>query len=287
MIKSILTCTDGSVYTDSVYDHAAWAATRSAANVLVLHMLDPQRDKADLFDLSGNLLPNARADLLDDIVKLEEAKSRLARERGKAILEVARERLQAAGVGLIKTEQQHGSLVEAVSHFEQAIQADLIVLGKRGEAANFDKLHLGSNLERVIRGSKRPVLVASREYKPIQRFLIAYDGGPSIEKAITFATSQPLLCDLECHLVRAGKIDDKAEWYLQEAAGKLRAAGFAVTAQAIGGTPETVIAEQVQARAIDLLVMGAYGHSRIRNMVIGSTTTEMMRSCLVPVLMFR
>jgi hypothetical protein len=31
--------------------------------------------------------------------------------------------------------------------------------------------------------------------------------------------------------------------------------------------------------------MGAYGHSRIRSFVIGSTTTEMVRSCKVPVLM--
>jgi len=33
--------------------------------------------------------------------------------------------------------------------------------------------------------------------------------------------------------------------------------------------------------------MGAYGHSRIRNLVIGSTTTEMLRSCTVPVMLFR
>jgi nucleotide-binding universal stress UspA family protein len=33
--------------------------------------------------------------------------------------------------------------------------------------------------------------------------------------------------------------------------------------------------------------MGAYGHSRIRQMIIGSTTAEMVRSCKVPVLMIR
>jgi len=40
-------------------------------------------------------------------------------------------------------------------------------------------------------------------------------------------------------------------------------------------------------RGIGLLVMGAYGHSRIRNLVIGSTTTEMLRICPVPVMLFR
>jgi nucleotide-binding universal stress UspA family protein len=36
-----------------------------------------------------------------------------------------------------------------------------------------------------------------------------------------------------------------------------------------------------------VMVMGAYGHSRIRSLVIGSTTEAMVRRCKVPVLMFR
>jgi nucleotide-binding universal stress UspA family protein len=38
---------------------------------------------------------------------------------------------------------------------------------------------------------------------------------------------------------------------------------------------------------VDLLVMGAYGHGRIRSLVVGSTTTAMVRRCKIPVLMFR
>jgi nucleotide-binding universal stress UspA family protein len=33
--------------------------------------------------------------------------------------------------------------------------------------------------------------------------------------------------------------------------------------------------------------MGAYGHSRIRNLMIGSTTTAMIRTCKVPVVLMR
>lgn len=38
---------------------------------------------------------------------------------------------------------------------------------------------------------------------------------------------------------------------------------------------------------IDLLVMGAYGHSRIRSMLLGSTTTQLLRTCPIPVLLLR
>ena len=60
-----------------------------------------------------------------------------------------------------------------------------------------------------------------------------------------------------------------------------------MTAEIIPGKPEEAISQRISARGIGLLVMGAYGHSRIRNLVIGSTTTEMLRICPVPVMLFR
>jgi nucleotide-binding universal stress UspA family protein len=284
-MKKILTCTDGSVYAPSIYDHTAWAATRLEASVHVLHMLDPHREKADASDLSGSIGPDSGEHLLKELVALEETKNRVARERGKIILESAKAALLDKGVTSVSVEQQHGELVESVTAMESA--ADLVVMGKRGEHADFASLHLGTNLERVIRASIRPVLVASRKFEPIAKFLIAYDGGDSVGKAIRFAIEQPLLKGLSCHLLRAGKIDANAEWYLQEAAGKLQAAGYAVTVQALSGHPEEVIAGAVKQEGVQLLVMGAYGHSRIRNLIVGSTTTAMVRTCPVPILMFR
>ncbi|MFN3316727.1 MAG: DHHW family protein, partial [Raineya sp.] len=43
--------------------------------------------------------------------------------------------------------------------------------------ADFAKGHLGSNLERIVRASHKPVFVASRAFKPISKVLVAYDGG--------------------------------------------------------------------------------------------------------------
>jgi nucleotide-binding universal stress UspA family protein len=284
-MNRILTCTDGSIYAPGIYDLTAWAAKRSAAAVHVLHMLDPHRERAELADRSGNLGLHTGEELLEELAAFEETRNRLARERGKALLVEARRHLTAAGVESVTTEQQHGALVETVIRMEAG--ADLVVMGKRGESANFARLHLGSNLERVIRASARPVLVAARKFTPITRFLLAFDGSPSAEKALTFAIDHPLLKGLTCHLLRAGRIDSKAECFLQEAAGKLQAAGYEVTVRATPGDPETVIAEAIRNEGIELLIMGAYGHSRIRQLVVGSTTTALVRTCPVPVLMFR
>jgi nucleotide-binding universal stress UspA family protein len=281
----ILTCTDGSLYATSVYQHSAWAAHRLDAAITVLHVLDAHREVAHGGDLSGAIGFNASSELAQELAALEESQARVARLKGSALLADASEQLQTAGLNQIQTLQRHGSLVETLEELEP--EADLMVIGKRGEQADFAKGHLGGQLERVIRTSIRPVLVASRAFRPIERFLIAYDGGPSIRKAIDFLLTSPLLSGLPCHLLRAGRIDDNARYYLDETADKLRLKGFQVTATAQAGPAEEVIAQHVQDHAIDLLVMGAYGHSPIRQFILGSTTTTMVRTCQIPVLMFR
>jgi nucleotide-binding universal stress UspA family protein len=281
----LLACTDGSLYAPSVYQHSAWAAARLDAGIRVLHVLDPHRELARGRDLTGAIGFNASAELTEELVKLEEAQARVARLRGKAILEDAVRQLAEAGITRVETLQRHGRLVDTLEELEPG--AELVVLGKRGEHCDFAKGHLGGELQRVIRASIRPVLVAARAFRPIERFLIAHDGGPSVTKAVEFALHSPLLKGLHCHLLRAGKVDDAATAELDATATQLRAAGFQVTAAAQEGPPEEIIAQVVKAAGIDLLVMGAYGHSPIRHLILGSTTTTLVRTCQVPVLMFR
>ncbi len=67
----------------------------------------------------------------------------------------------------------------------------------------------------------------------------------------------------------------------------MRGAGYEVTSHAVSGAPDEIIAGTATDHHIDLLVMGAYGHSPIRHLILGSTTTMMVRTFQGPVLMFR
>lgn len=285
MTLPILTCTDGSIYAPSVYAYSVWAAERLNVGIKVLHVLDSHREVAHGVDLTGAIGFDASAELTEELVRFEETQARMARVKGEAILDDALKQLDAAGIRRVETLQRHGSLVDTLVDLEPA--ASLVVLGKRGEHCDFAKGHVGGQLERVIRASVKPVLVASRAFEPIQRFLIAYDGGPSIRKALDHLLETPLLKGMPCLLLRAGKIDDNARYYLEETADRLRGEGFDVSSEARTGTPDDVISSAVKDYEINLLVMGAYGHSPIRHFILGSTTTSMMRTCQVPILMFR
>ncbi|MDE0835507.1 MAG: universal stress protein [Akkermansiaceae bacterium] len=280
-MSTILACTDGSLYAPSIYQHAAWAAGRIGADIHVLHAIE-HHEAATTHDLSGNLGFSANDELLAELTRLDESRYRVARLRGKAILEDAEKKLEGATV---KTTQRHGSLVGTVIEFEG--ESDLLVLGKRGEHADFSKGHLGSNLERIVRSAKIPVLVAARDFKPVENFTVAFDGGSSVLKAINYLCTQPLLKEAECHLIAIGKPDSDLARSLEGSATALRGAGYTVDTQILPGDPEDIIAAKVKDTGSDLLVMGAYGHSRIREFILGSTTTALIRTCHVPVLLFR
>lgn len=280
-MANILACTDGSLYGPSIYQHATWAATQLGLPVHVLHAIERDETPAP-HDLSGNLGFHANDELLAELARLDESHARVARLRGNAILEDARKQL--TGIKVITT-QRHSALVDAVSEFEK--DASLVILGKRGEHADFSKGHLGSNLERVIRATSIPVLVAAREFNPVTKFTIAFDGGPSSLKAIHYLCTQPLLKGAECNILTVGKESFELSNELESAATALKGAGFEVTTEILSEDPDEVIADKVKISGSDLLVMGAYGHSKVRQFILGSTTTTLIRTCHVPILLFR
>lgn len=284
-MTSLTALIDGSTYSGSVCDHAAWAAERLTAAVQLVHVVGRRDTNSEAADLSGSIGLGARTALLEELAELDAQKAKLTQKRGRLLLDEARERLLQAGLAEVSTTLRNGDLIESVLETEKA--AYLIVIGKRGEAADFAKLHLGSNLERVVRAVHKPVLVSSRAFKPVKRFLIAFDGGASAMKAVDHVARSGLFAGLECHLLTAGTDTPDARQKLDKAAETLRAAGFSVQADIEPGTADAAIAKRVEADSIDLLAMGAYGHSRIRSLIIGSTTTEMIRSCLIPVMLFR
>lgn len=281
----LLALIDGSVYSRSVCDHAAWAAEQTGASVELLHVLGRRNTSSAPTDLSGSINVDAKEHLLTELATLDQEQARLTQKRARLVLEEAKQRLEQAGVADVSARLRHGDLIENLQEAES--DADLVIIGKRGEGADFAKLHLGSNLERVVRACRKPVLVTSRAFRPINSLLIAFDGGESAMKAVRHIAHGVLFPGTVCHLLTVGNRTDDAERNLENAAVLLRKAGYEVETGIRPGQADSVIAAKVEIDRIDLLVMGAYGHSRIRSLIIGSTTSEMIRSCLVPVMLFR
>lgn len=282
--KTLIALVDGSNYSESVCHHAAWIAEKNNWKVKLYHVMG-HRDGTERQDLSGAIRLGARSELLEQLSQLDEARAKLSHAHGRAILEDAKAIIAGDGNIEVETRLRQGDLVETVTAKEET--GEMIVLGKRGEAAGHATEHLGSNLERIVRASHKPVFIANRAFKPIEKVLVAFDGAASSLKAVDFIARSPLFSGLKVALVFAGKETAEITKSLESAVSTLMAGGIEADTIIESDEPEKVLSRLTSQDGHELLVMGAYGHSRIRSLLIGSTTTEMIRSCRVPVLIMR
>lgn len=283
-MSQVIACIDGSSITLAVCDYAAWASRRLDAPLDFLHVLGRSEYPIPA-DLSGNIGLGSREHLLQELAELDEKRGRVALEQGRLMLDAAKARAVADGVPNPTSRQRHGELVDTLIEFEHDIR--LLVMGRQGEHGDSAGEHIGSHLENVVRTLHRPILVIPSDYTEPQRILIAFDGSATTRKAVDMVARSPLFRGLPCHLVMVGEDRADSRESLDWARTHLETAGFDVTAEILPGEVEAVLCAYRTEHAIDLIVMGAYGHSRIREFLVGSTTTKLIRQSRVPLLLLR
>jgi len=283
-MKRLLVCTDGSDYAGVCCEYALWAAKRLDAAVDVLYVSDlRQFEIPAIADLSGSLGVQPYQGVVGQLQELEQHKANLIEASTRRVF------VETGGLPEERFAFHHetGLLVDSIGQFEE--RASLVFLGKRGENANFAKGHLGSMLERVVRASSRPCWVTARKFIEPRKIALAFDGGKSGLKALQWLADTPIFKDAEIHVLSvADEISENAcLGHLSLAERNLKNSGHKPRCEMLNGEVETVIGDYVEDFGIDMLIAGAYGHSRLRELFIGSTTTELLRRCRVPVLCFR
>lgn len=285
MTEHVVAAIDGSRFSEGVCNYAAWASIALDAPLTFVHVVDNHSAAPGEQNLSGNLHLGAREHLLEELSALDEQRAKVSREQGRLILEAAQKRAVEGGVSAPLARQLNGTLVETLVDIEEDIR--LLVMGKRGETAHRASDHLGANLERVVREMHRPILMVPPTFKRPEKVLIAFDGSKTARKGVEMLARSSLFAGIVCHVLVVGA--DTAEHHLELgwALGVLRNAGHQVEGCIRSGKVDEVLQAYAAQYDIDLLVMGAYGHSRIRHLLIGSTTTTMLRGSDIPVLILR
>lgn len=279
----VISCIDGSHYTGAVCDYSAWLAAKLGAPLKLLHNIERSNVPA-VTDFTGSIGLGSQEELLEELTALEQQRAQLLVKQGKLMLQAARNRAEDAGVGQVITCQRHDTLTESVVELEDCIR--ILVLGIRGEEHGDAEQGLGAQLETVVRSLHKPILVVNREFQQPQRIMLAYDGGEATRKALALIAESPLFHNLSCHLVNVGPAQ-AAEKLLAEASAELDKAGLAVTASHLeGNTVEALIAYQEE-HQIDLTVMGAFSHNRLRDLLMGSITAKMLLKTRQPLLLLR
>ena len=280
MIKSILVCTDGSAYGDVACDYALFLTARLKAHLVGLHVLDSRMLEGPLLsDLSGWVGAQPFSAQLQQFRELME-------EKGAAVMRAFSERAAQAGQDA-ETRLAMGHPARAI--LAEEVGAELLILGQRGEHAELIGDLLGSNVERIVRRSFKPCLVTPVAFRPITKILAAFDGSASSSKALHEAIelAAALAAPLLILTVRTRQDDPPAEAIAEEGLKLARAHVCAAATFIAAGRPSATILETARTQGCDLIVVGAYGHSLIREWIIGSTTAHLIHHAAVPVMLVR
>jgi nucleotide-binding universal stress UspA family protein len=159
--------------------------------------------------------------------------------------------------------------------------ADLIVFARPAVAGDSPRLVMA--LEAALLGGGRPVLVVPPGWTrgPLgRRIAVAWNASREAARAVTGAL--PLLAGAEAVHVLTG-VEDEVEAGTAEAlVGYLAWHGIAASPVAIAGGG--AILSGAAGVGADLLVMGAYGHSRLREFILGGATRHVLAEAKLPVL---
>ena len=278
MIKNILLPLDGSEHSSAALDYALWMTKKFDGTLLGQHVIDTISIEGTFFhDISGSM---GFEPYLDFSTKMREA----LEERGKLILQEFAERCQKSGIKH-QTVLDMGLIANEIC--ERSKVADLVVIGHRGVNEEFTTGLLGTTAESITRKCPRPIFVSTKRFKAIEKPLLAFDGSQRACTAMESAAEFCTVLKLPLNVLTISKDDQLAEGVMHQARSYLNSYAIDVRYERARGYPEQKIIDQLVNLGHDLLFIGAYGHRRIIEMVLGSTTEFVLRNSPCPVFLTR
>ena len=283
--QHVLACIDGSAVTESVCDYAAWYARRLNLSVGLLHVSDVAASIRR--DLSGAIGINSRQFLLDELSQLDEQRAQVVNSYSNALVQDAKSHIQNSFDDVeVRIYQRRGKLLPAIEHFKANNSA--IVMGRRGEDHKNSRINIGSQIETVARASNIPVLICSEKFKEPSSYMVAFDASKTAIKAIKMLAKSNLLKGMQGHIVMVGNDNETSKKSLANALVQMATAGFLVETHHLRqlDAVDGLLTFQIE-NQIDIIVVGAYGRSKLQHLFLGSTTTEIIASTVSPVILVR
>ncbi|MBI5827571.1 MAG: universal stress protein [Deltaproteobacteria bacterium] len=268
MIKKILVAQDGSVYSKSAFEYGVWLSRRFEASLAAIHVVDiVSLEGPFLHDLSGSLGFEPYVNFSSKMKEVLEAK-------GKEILSSFEEDCKKAGVECT-TGVAYGIVPNEIC--SKANLADLVILGRRGINARFEYGMLGSTTESVLRSSPKPVLVVPEGFTEPKNPMLAYDGSPNASRAMHYAAEWSKTLSLPLTVVTVSGAED-GDTILKNAQDYIKPYGVDAKLVRLKNDPPVEIERYYRENGHDLLFMGTSHHSKLVEMVLGSTTEHVMRT---------
>jgi nucleotide-binding universal stress UspA family protein len=285
MIKSILIPVDGSDYSKTAVEYGIYMTNIFDAKLTGLHVMDIRLMQVSTFQDASETGDHT----LDD--SLMTAIEQSLHAKADTILKAFQNQCKVSGFE-VKIKKTLGIVSDVI--IEEGKENDCILLAQRGEHFRIGSGGiLGSTVESVVRGVGKPVIVTPQSFMEIESMGLAYDGSPPAENALKLAVeiSEQAAWPLSIIIVTdndqlsaalTARIEKFIEPIVEDKDRKID-----VDTIILKGKEDREILRFIREGSIELMVMGAYGHNRLRELILGSTTSYIIRKSTIPVLLTR
>ena len=256
-LEKLLLSTDGSQYSEGAIREAISFASKCSSKIYACMVLETNPE----YETIGS-----------NVFEKEE-------EEARAHLESIKARATKEGVRCETIFHESGEASEAIVGEAAEKRVDMIVIGRHGRKG-LAKALLGEVAAKVIAHAPCKVLVVPKaariEYRNI---VVAIDGSAHSSAALTEAIAIAKRCG--SHLIALSAMRDEterqeAEHYANKAADLAQKEGVSAEAVTPTGRSFNAIVETAGGRGVDLIVIGTYGKTGVKKLLMGSSTEKVI-----------
>lgn len=262
----------------SAWDYAFWLAAKGGGRIHALAVIDVKAFEVPVLGTADGFMPSVVSPPIAESQALLENLTKLAGERLGQFADVCRQKNLPYSTAI-----RTGIPVDVITR--EAIAHDIVVISRTGHAGTekSEERSVDPLVSGVIRGSIRPVLVAGKTFpssRPITSMMIAFDGSTHAGRVLNVAVGLGKHYGIECILAVIAPTQEAGAEILGPAEAFLANHGLQPKKKVIPGSKASELLCDIVAEAgTDILLMGAYGHSPIREMLFGCTTERVLAHC--------
>lgn len=270
MLKNVVVPLDGSEYSWSAVHHSIQIARPFRATIHGVYAIDAKV-------INGDLLNDLKVD--------PEVAREVYKAKGQNLLADFSEKCEAEKL-TCQSVVDVSAIPDLIRKTARGVDAELIIMGKKGVNAQWTGPLLGSTAESVVRRVGRPVLLAQEVYAPIKKVLVAYDGELVSIRALRFTADLCQRCKWDMSVISVHDSEGQRQKLLQQALEMAELHQLKITTIGKSGDVTEQIIEAVSEHTDTLIAIGAYS-SRLRRLILGNIPEEIMHQAMQPVLIYR
>jgi nucleotide-binding universal stress UspA family protein len=272
-MKKIIAAFDGLKYSESTRDYAIYLAKQTNTHLVGVFMDDPAYTSYKIYELIG------KDGVAEDKLKKLDAKDKATRYVASTNFEKA---CQKSGLEYTVHHDRNVALLE-LKH--ESIYSDLLIIDSKETLTHYNEKLPTRFIRDLLSDAQCPVIIVPPKYKPLQKVILLYDGGPSSVYAIKmFSYLLPQLKYLDTEVISVRPVNSTLHMPDKKLMKEFLKRHFPKAKYTVikGFAEDEIIKQLKQTQENAIVVLGAYRRGTVSRWFRESMADTLMKELKMP-----